>query len=40
MLSTQAATLAALRRIEAQAEEPAGEPDRSERAARLDWRAR
>ena len=40
MLSTQAATLAALRRIEAQAGAPAGEPDRSERAARLDWRAR
>jgi len=40
MLSTQAATLAALRRIEAQAGPPSAEPDRSERAARLDRRAR
>ncbi len=40
MLSTQAATLAALRRVEAAAGAPEGEPDRSERAARLDRRGR
>ena len=40
MLSTQAATLAALRRLEQGVGTPASEPDRSERAARLDRPAR
>ena len=40
MLSTHAATLAALRRFEAHAGPAPGEPDRSERAARLDRQSR